>query len=106
MVGRDVLLPRVLDKPGVEESGFTPDITTDEAGELPGVSMALPVAERSIVMMLEIESLSCAFRFAFISSMALSMAFILSVKALALVLMSVWSLIISPLTVNLSLRPF
>ena len=34
-------------------------ITTEEAGEDPGVPVTLPVADRSIDTMLEIESLSC-----------------------------------------------
>lgn len=108
VVGRGAVLPRFLleDIPGVDGSGLPPVMTTDEAGELPGVSTALPVADLSVVMMLEIESLSCAFRFAFISSIALSIESIRSVNALAFALISVCSLMISPFTVNLSLRPF
>lgn len=47
--------------PGVEGSSppITPLMTTDEAGELPGVSIMLPKVERSFETMLEIESRNC-----------------------------------------------
>lgn len=49
--------------PGVEGSSppMTPLMTTDDAGELPGVSIILPRVERSFETMLEIESRSCWF---------------------------------------------
>jgi len=47
--------------PGVEGSIslLSPVITTDEAGELPGVPFMLPMVDRSFETILEMESLSC-----------------------------------------------
>ena len=50
-LSRRLELPMGVDVPFVR--------ITDDAGELPGVSMALPVAGLSMVIMLEIESRSC-----------------------------------------------
>lgn len=54
-------LSRRLEPPrGVDAPLYPlPLSTTDDAGELPGVSTALPVAGLSMVMMLEIESRRC-----------------------------------------------
>ena len=54
-------LPRLLEFPTGVDAPLRPapgGSTTDEAGELPGVSTALPVAGLSIVIILEIESRS------------------------------------------------
>jgi hypothetical protein len=45
--------------PGVDGSHFPPDMTTEEAGELPGVSTVLVAADLSMLIMLDIESRSC-----------------------------------------------
>ena len=81
-------------------------MTTDDAGELSGVSIALLVAGLSIVMMLDIESRNCWFLVALRSSRAASMAFIFSCRDDDLAFKSVCRRIISPLTVSLSLMPF
>ena len=81
-------------------------ITGDEAGELPGVSMTLLVADRSMDTIVEIESRSCWFLFVVKSSNAKSMFFISVSIALHLARVSCCNLIISPLTVSLSLTPF
>jgi hypothetical protein len=78
----------------------------DDAGELPGVPIALLVAGLSIVMMLDIESRSCWLRWMVVSSNIESITFMLAVRASTLSVMSESSARISPLTVSRSWTPF
>lgn len=95
---------------GVVESSLLPKfgIITDDAGELPGVSLLkLPMVERSFETMLEIESLSCWFLWSACSSSSVaSSSFIWSFSASHFCCMSECNLNISPLTVRRSLTPF
>jgi hypothetical protein len=54
-------LPRLLELPkeAAEPLPLAGVMTTDDGGELPGVSMTLPVVGLSIVTMVEIESRKC-----------------------------------------------
>lgn len=82
------------------------DRMTEDAGELPGVSMALPVAGLSIVMMLDIESRSCWLAVRLRSSRTESITFKLALSASSRDSMSDSNRRISPFTVSLSLTPF
>ena len=83
-----------------------PAMTTDDAGELPGVSMALPVAGLSTVRMLEIESRSWWPLVMCRSSSDVSITLVLALRASVRDVMSDSRRRISPLTVNRSLIPF
>jgi hypothetical protein len=83
-----VALPLRLLPLGVDGSPLPPDMTTEDAGELPGVSMALVAADLSMLIMLDIESRSCWCLAAFSSSSARSMTLILSARVAHLVVMS------------------
>lgn len=101
-------LPRRLDVPiGVAEPlrGLAGVITTDDAGELPGVSATLPVRGLSIVMILEIESRRCCDRTKLMSSSHSSITRTLAFKASTLEVMSDSSRRISPFTVSRSSTP-
>lgn len=111
MVVRAVLpteLPRRLDVPiGVlEPLAALPDRTTDEAGELPGVSATLLVAGLSSVTMLETESRKCWGLVKLMSSSDSSMTLMLAFSASALDFISDNNLKVSPFTVSRSLTPF
>lgn len=114
VVDRAVLpteLPRRLELPtfGVVEEPRTvplPPMMTEDAGELPGVAMALPVAGLSIVMILEMESRSCWLLLMGVSSSNPSITFMLALSASTLDFMSESNVRISPLTVRRSLTPF
>lgn len=111
MVVRAVLpteLPRRLDVPiGVlDPLAALPERTTDEAGELPGVSATLLVAGLSNVTMLEMESRKCWGLVKLMSSSDSSMTLMLAFSASVLDFMSDNNLKVSPLTVSRSLTPF
>ena len=80
VLGRPMLLRRLEPFIAGEASRLLPlagPRATEEAGELPGVSMALlPVADRSLETILEIESRSCWSLFIVRSSKAASIPFI------------------------------
>lgn len=100
-------LPRLLAALGVETLFMPlPDMMTEDAGELPGVSTALPVAGLSIVIMLDIESRNCWLALRLRSSSNPSMTFMLALRASSLDSMSESNLRTSPFTVSLSLTPF
>ena len=101
-------LPRRLDVPiGVlDPLAALPERTTDEAGELPGVSATLLVAGLSNVTMLEMESRKCWGLVKLTSSSDSSMTLILAFSASVLDFMSDNNLKVSPLTVSRSLTPF
>ena len=110
---RDVVLvelPRRLEAPkdGVDRLALLPPVkTTEDAGELPGVSTTLPVKGLSAVTMLEIESRSCCWdRPALSSSNIKSIVAMLCLRASDLAVMSESNLKISPFTVSRSLIPF
>ncbi|OOF98912.1 hypothetical protein ASPCADRAFT_127499 [Aspergillus carbonarius ITEM 5010] len=101
-------LPRRLDVPmGVADPlrGLAGVMTTDEAGELPGVSATLPVRGLSIVTMLEIESRRCCDRTKLMSSSQSSIARILAFNASTREVISDSSRRVSPFTVSRSLTP-
>lgn len=82
------------------------DIPMDDAGELPGVSMALRAAWLSSVTIVDTESRRRWCLAAFTSSSRASIALTLSWRVSERVRRSASRRIISPLTVNLSLIPF
>ena len=100
-------LPRRLDPPrGVVDPFMAGVMTTDEAGELPGESMPLPVAGLSVVTMVEIESRMCWLRERLTSSSEASITRMLALSASMRDVMSESSRIVSPLTVRRSWTPF
>ena len=106
------MLPRRLETliPG-DASRFVPlngPITTEDAGELPGVLMTLPalVPDLSIETMLDMESRSCWCLFICISSRARSMSFISTLILSHRALVSNCNRRISPFTVKRSVTPF
>lgn len=80
--------------------------TTDDAGELPGVSTALPVAGLSIVMILEMESRKCWPFTICTSSRDESITRRLALRASVRDFISDNSRRTSPFTVKRSLTPF
>lgn len=101
-------LSRRLELPrGVEAPLYPlPLRTTDDAGELPGVSMALPVAGLSIVMMLEMESRNCCPLRICTSSREESITFRLVFNASVRDVISDNNRKTSPFTVKRSFTPF
>lgn len=82
------------------------DMTTEDGGELPGVSRPLATVDLSFETMLEMESLSCWLGFsAKISSTIESVSFMLFRTSAHRDCISVCNLRISPLTVSRSLTP-
>lgn len=98
-------LPRRLEVPVGVFAAF-PESTTDEAGELPGVSAMLVVAGLSIVMILEMESRNCWPLTRLASSSDMSRTLMLAFSASVLACISANSLKVSPFTVSRSLTPF
>jgi hypothetical protein len=109
MVERVVALPTELSRRLELPMGVLyplPLMTTDEAGELPGVSIALPVAGLSIVMILEMESRNCWPLTMCTSSREASITRRLALRASVREVMSDKSRSTSPFTVKRSLTPF
>ena len=95
--------------PGVDGSSppIKPLMTTEDAGELPGVPIMLPKVDLSFETMLEIESRSCWFFLSVCASSILtSSSSIISLRLSHFFCISKCSLRISPLTVRRSLTPF
>lgn len=84
----------------------SPDIMTEEGGELCGVSMPLPVVDLSFESMLEMESRSCCpLLSCWMSSTRTSSSAIRSLSSCHFACISVCKRMISPLTVKRSFTP-